>query len=70
MSFSELKEQIAELSPEERFKLSAFLADLELEKESEFRSEVDRRMKAVDSGDKVNEEQFEEWHRRRGGEER
>ena len=64
MSFAELKDQIAELSPEERFKLSAFLVDLELEKESEFRSEVDRRMKAMDSGAKVHQEQFEERHRR------
>ena len=67
MSLTELKEQTAGLSPEERFKISAFLFELEQERESEagFRAEVDRRMKAMDGGAKVTMERFEERHQRR-----
>jgi hypothetical protein len=59
MSFTELKEKVVDLSVEERFKLSAFLSDLEQEKQMEFRSEVDRRMKKMDGGDKISMEDFE-----------
>ncbi len=59
MSFTELKEKVIELSTEERFKLSAFLADLEQEKEMDFRAEVDRRMKRMDEGAKTSMEDFE-----------
>ena len=68
MSFAELKEQVAELTVEERFKLSAFLAELGQEKEADFREEVDRRMKAMDAGAKVTMEQFEERHRKQQAE--
>ena len=68
MSFTELKEQVTRLSAEDRFRLSALLADLDQANETEFRSEVERRMKAMDSGVKMTMEQFEEQHRQRGGE--
>jgi hypothetical protein len=65
MSLTELKEQIAGLSPEERLKISAFLVELEQESEAEFRAEVERRMKDMYGGAKVTMERFEERHQRR-----
>jgi hypothetical protein len=62
MSFTELKEKVVELSAEERFKLSAFLAELEQEKE--FRDQVGRRMQAMDAGAKMGMENFEERDRK------
>jgi hypothetical protein len=64
MSFTELKEKVVELSVEERFKLSAFLADLEQEKEMEFRDQAGRRMEAMDAGAKMGMEDFEERDRK------
>lgn len=64
MSFTELKEKVIELSAEERFKLSAFLADLEQEKEVEFRDLAGRRMQAMDAGAKMDMEDFEERDRK------
>ena len=64
MSLTELEREVAELSIEDRLKLSIFLANLEAEKESEFRQEVDARMKRMDSGQKVSMEEFEENHRK------
>lgn len=62
MSFAELKEQVVSLSVDERFELSALLADLEQEKDLEFRAEVDRRMKIMDGGSRVMMEEFEKRH--------
>jgi hypothetical protein len=65
MSLSELKERVAGLSPEDRLKLAAFLADLAEEQEAGFRAEADRRMKAMDFGSKIAMEEFEQRHRDR-----
>jgi hypothetical protein len=64
MSFTELKEKVVELSAEDRFKLSAFLADLEQEREMEFRNLADKRMKAMDAGAKMDMADFEERDRK------
>ena len=66
MSFADLKSRVAELTPDERLQLSAFLADLDEADEERFRAEVDGRMKAIDLGRKVTMEQFEERHRELG----
>jgi hypothetical protein len=63
MSFAELRDQIAELSADDRLKLSAFLIELEEQSEPEFRLEVNRRMTAMDMGKKISMEQFEQRHR-------
>ncbi len=42
--------------------IAALLAEIEQEKELEFRAEVDSRMKAMDAGNKVIMEQFEARH--------
>ena len=62
MSFAELKEQVAELPAAERFRLTAFLAELEEQDEPGFRKQADRRMKAMDKGEKVAMEDFEAKH--------
>lgn len=67
MSFAELKEQVATLTVEERFKLSAWLVELEQEKESEFRSEVNSRMSKMDAGKKMSMEEFEGKHEKLKG---
>lgn len=67
MSFTELKEQVATLSVEERFKLSAWLVELEQEKETEFRGEVSNRMSKMDAGKKMSMEEFEGRHQKLNG---
>ena len=62
MSLTELKEQAAALSMDERLQLVAFLAELDERREKEFRETVDRRMKATDAGKKVTMEEFEAAH--------
>ena len=62
MSFTELKEQVAGLSAKERLQLAAFLSELEEGNEAAFRTEADRRMKAMDAGRKVTEEELLKRH--------
>lgn len=59
MTFSELKEHVALLSASERFQLASYIAELEEREEAVFRAEVDRRMQAMDAGQKVTEGQLE-----------
>lgn len=61
MSLAELKEQASKLSPPERFDLAAFLAELD---EASEREAVDRRMKGMDAGRKVTQEEIEAKHER------
>jgi hypothetical protein len=63
VSFTEIKEQVAELPLEERFQLSAFLTELDERNETEFRGQADRRMKDMDAGKKISAEEFERRHR-------
>jgi hypothetical protein len=65
MSLAELKEQSTTLTPEERLQLASFLAELDEEKEAEFRQAADQRMRAMDAGEKVTAEQFEAEHSQR-----
>jgi hypothetical protein len=62
MSFSDLKERVTKLSPRERFLLSAFLAELEEADEPRFQSQVDHRMKAMDTGSRMEGAEFERRH--------
>ena len=65
MSLAELKEQASRLSPQERFDLAAFLAELDQMNERGFQETVDRRMKAIDAGKKVTQDELEAEHIRR-----
>jgi hypothetical protein len=62
MSIAELKEQIVELSAGERLKLAAFLEELEEKDDPLFRQTLIQRMKAMDNGNKVSMEVFEQLH--------
>ena len=68
MSLSELIAEVAKLSPPERLKLAALLADLDEQNEDQFRSAADRRMTAMDAGRKVTAEEFEQRHQQREAE--
>jgi hypothetical protein len=68
MSLTELKAEVAKLSPQERLKLAALLADLDAQSEDEFRSAADRRMTAMDDGRKITAEEFERRHQQRESE--
>lgn len=65
MSLAELKEQASRLSPQERFDLAAFLAELDQMNERGFQETVDRRMKAMDAGKKVTQDELQAEHVRR-----
>jgi hypothetical protein len=68
MSLTELKAEVAKLSPQERIKLAALLADLDAQSEDEFRAAADRRMTAMDDGGKITAEEFERRHQQRESE--
>ena len=57
-----MKEQIVALSPKERSQISAFLAGFEQHDEAAFQAEVDRRMKAIDAGEKIYGDEIERLH--------
>jgi hypothetical protein len=65
MSLGEIKEHAAALSSEDRLQLVAFLAELDEQQEHKFQQSVDRRMKAMDAGKKVDMDIFEAEHTRR-----
>jgi len=65
VSLQQLKEEAAALPHHQRLELAAFLADLDEQSESDFQRAVAQRMKAMDSGNKVDSQQFETEHLRR-----
>lgn len=56
---------VASLSLQERFELAAFLAELDEQSEAEFRHAVVERMKTMDEGKKVSQEEVEDMHYQR-----
>jgi hypothetical protein len=56
MSIAEVKESITEMCAEERLEVAAFIAHLNRADDSEYRSELDRRMAAMDAGEKFSEQ--------------
>ena len=63
MSFAEVKETIAEMSVEERLEVAALIAHLNRSNDAEYQSELDRRMSAMDAGEKVSEQKFKKLTR-------
>jgi hypothetical protein len=63
MSFAELKEKVAEMTDEQRLELAAVLAFHRRRNDPEHLAELDRRMKAMDNGKKVPQEEIERKHR-------
>ena len=62
MSLAEIKEQIAELTPEERLEIAALIVHLTQASDPEYRAELDRRMAAMDAGKKYTEQDVLRLH--------
>ena len=63
MSMAEVKETVAEMSAEERLEIAAFIAHLNRADGTEYQSELDRRMAAMDSGKKTSAQDLERRHK-------
>lgn len=63
MSVAELKQQMVELSEEERLDMEAWLVQLRLSNDREWIAEINRRMASMDAGKKVSQEEVLRAHR-------
>jgi hypothetical protein len=63
MSMAEIKEQIAEMSTEERLEVAALIAHLNRAGDPEYQAELDQRMSAMDAGRKNSAAALENSHR-------
>jgi hypothetical protein len=63
MSFAELKEKVYTLSEEERLELQHLLLQIRLQNDPGYLAEMDRRMREMDAGKKVTQEEVERRHR-------
>jgi hypothetical protein len=52
VSFAEIKERVAELSPEQRLELAALIAHLSRTDDPQYRADLDRRLAQMDAGKK------------------
>ena len=59
MSMAEVKETVAEMSAEKRLEIAAFIAHLNRADGTEYQSELDRRMSAMDAGKKASAPELE-----------
>lgn len=62
MSLAEVKETIAELSVEDRLEVAALIVHLNRSDDSDYQAELDRRMSAMDAGQKNSAEALEKRH--------
>ncbi len=62
MSMAEVKDSIAAMTIEERLELAGLIAHLNRAGDSEYQSELDRRLTAMDSGHKHSAESFQRRH--------
>ncbi len=60
MSVAEMKREAIELPEAERRELSAFLLQLGRERNEEWRQEMSRRMRGMDTGHKMTQQEFEQ----------
>jgi hypothetical protein len=65
MSLTEMKQNAAALTSEERLELAVYLAELDEQDEPRFNEALARRMAAMDSGRKISMDAFEAEHHRR-----
>ncbi len=64
MSFAEIKQRVAGLSPNERLELAALLAHLNRTDNPEYQADLDRRLAEMDGGEKFTSRELEQVHRR------
>ena len=62
MSLTEVKESVAGMSAEERLEVAALIAHLNRADDPEYQAELDRRMSAMDAGQKISEQVLQEQH--------
>jgi hypothetical protein len=62
MSVAEVKASVAGMTAEERLEIAALIAHLNRAESPEYRTELDRRMAAMDLGRKVSSDQVENAH--------
>jgi hypothetical protein len=63
MSMVEVKATIAEMSMDQRLEIAALIAHLNRAEEPEYAAELDRRMSAMDAGQKISAETLESRHK-------
>ena len=63
MSMVEVKETVAEMSAEERLEIAAFIAHLNRADSPEYQTELDRRMSAMDAGEKTSTQDLKRRHK-------
>lgn len=63
MSMVEVKETIVEMSVEERLEIAALIAHLNRADDSDYQVELDRRMSAMDAGQKTSAQVLERRHK-------
>jgi hypothetical protein len=63
MSFAQIKEQLAELTREQRLELAALLTHLNRKDDPEFQVELERRMAEMDAGKKISQTDLEQLHK-------
>jgi hypothetical protein len=64
MTTTEVRQQIDDMSEEDRFFASAYLLHLSNEKDEDRQSRLEARMNRMDSGQKFTLEQLEDVHQR------
>jgi hypothetical protein len=63
MSMVEVKETVAEMNVEERLEIAAFIAHLNRADSPEYQTELDRRMSAMDAGEKTSAQDLKRRHK-------
>jgi len=62
MSFAEIKEQIPELTPEERLELAALIAHLSRTDDPQYQADLDQRLAKIEAGKKFGQSDLERLH--------
>ena len=62
MSFAQIKEQIAGLTPDERLELAALIAHLSRNDDPQYQADLDRKLANMDSGKKFGQSDLERLH--------
>jgi len=62
MSFAEIKQQIPTLSPEERLELAGLIAHLSRTDDTQYQTDLDRKLANMDAGKKFTQADLERLH--------
>ena len=62
MSFAEIKEQVAGLTPDERLELAGLIAHLSRTDDPQYQADLDRRLADMDAGKKFGQNDLERLH--------